>query len=155
VSAFTISRSAVIAAPPERVRARVDDFHAWRAWSPWEELDPKLRRSYTGAERGVGAAYAWEGNRKAGAGSMEIVAATPESLTIELRFLKPWRATNQVVFSFAPDGPATHVTWTMTGEHTGVAKLFGRFINLEKLVGPDLEKGLAKLKALAEATETA
>ena len=155
MSAFTISRSATIAAPPEQVRARVEDFHAWRAWSPWEDLDPNLRRSYTGPERGVGARYAWEGNRKAGAGSMEVVAATPESLTVELRFLKPWRATYQVVFSFAPDGPATHVTWTMTGEHTGMAKLFARFINLEKLVGPDLEKGLTRLKVLAEETEPA
>jgi hypothetical protein len=155
VSAFTISRSAVIAAPPEQVRVRVEDFHAWRTWSHWEELDPNLRRSYTGADKGVGATYAWEGNRKAGAGSMEIVAATPESLTIELRFLKPWRATNQVVFSFAPDGPATHVTWTMTGEHTGMAKLFARFFNVEKLVGPDLEKGLTKLKVLAEGSKPA
>ncbi|MFL6134279.1 MAG: SRPBCC family protein [Nocardioidaceae bacterium] len=150
MSAFTISRSTAIAAAPEQVRARVEDFHAWRAWSPWEDLDPKLSRSYTGPERGVGATYAWEGNRKAGAGSMEITAATPVSLTIVLRFLKPWRATNQVVFTFAPDGADTHVTWTMTGTHTGLAKLFARFINVEKLIGPDLEKGLARLKELAE-----
>ena len=155
MSAFTISRSVTIAASPSEVRAHVDDFRAWRAWSPWEDLDPNLDRHYRGAERGVGASYAWRGNRKAGAGSMEMVAATPESLTIELRFLKPWRATNQVVFTFAPEGAGTHVTWTMSGTHTGIAKLFARFMNLEKLVGPDLEKGLASLKAVSESPANA
>jgi hypothetical protein len=155
MSAFTISRSVTIAASPDLVRTHVDDFRAWREWSPWEDLDPRLERRYSGAERGVGAEYAWQGNRKAGAGSMEIVAATPESLTIELRFLKPWRATNQVVFTFAPEGTGTHLTWTMSGTHTGLAKLFNRFLDLEKLVGPDLEKGLAKLRAVSESPSTA
>ena len=150
MSAFTISRSTTIAAPPDEVRAHVEDFREWRHWSPWEDLDPNLRRTYTGPEKGVGATYAWEGSRKAGAGSMEITAATPESLMIELRFLKPWRATHQVVLTFAPEGTGTHATWTMTGTHAGLAKLFARFINVEKLIGPDFDKGLAKLKQLAE-----
>lgn len=150
MSAFTISRSTTIDAPPAAVRAHVEDFRSWQQWSPWEDLDPHLRRTYSGAEHGVGARYAWEGNRKAGAGSMEITAATPESLSIELAFLKPWRATNQVVFTFAPEGSGTHVTWTMSGAHAGLAKPFARFINVEKLIGPDFEKGLARLKRLAE-----
>jgi hypothetical protein len=154
MSSFAVTRSAVVAARPETVRALVEDFRAWRQWSPWEDLGD-LRRTYTGAESGVGARYAWEGGRRAGAGSMEIVAATPESVRIELQFLKPWRATNQVDFTFAPAGEGTQVTWTMTGTHTGVAKLFARFVNADKLVGPDFEKGLAKLKALAEASGTA
>jgi hypothetical protein len=153
MSAFTVSRSTTIAAPPETVRAHVNDFRAWRQWSPWEELDPNLSRSYTGAEHGVGAHYAWRGNRKAGAGSMEITASTPDSLSIELVFLKPWRATNQVVFLFAPEGPdgsATRVTWTMSGAHTGVGRLFALFMNFDKFIGRDFEKGLAKLKELSE-----
>lgn len=150
MSAFTISRSTTVAAPPAAVRAHVEDFRSWRQWSPWEDVDPNLTRSYTGAEHGVGARYAWKGNRKAGTGAMEIVAATPESLRIELEFERPWQATNDVVFTFAPEGDGTHVTWTMSGSHTGMAKLFARFMNLEKLVGPDFEKGLARLKQVAE-----
>jgi hypothetical protein len=150
VSAFTVSRSTTIAAAPATVRALVADFRSWRAWSPWEDLDPGLTRTYTGAESGVGARYAWVGNRKAGAGSMEIVAATPESLRIALEFLKPWRASNDVVFTIVPEGAGTHVTWTMSGTHVGLAKVFARFVDPDKLVGPDFEKGLAKLKTLAE-----
>jgi uncharacterized protein YndB with AHSA1/START domain len=150
MSAFTISRSTTIAAPPEAVRAHIEDFRSWRQWSPWEDLDPHLARSYTGAEHGVGARYDWRGNRKAGAGSMEIIAATPDSVSIELVFLKPWRATNQVVFVFAPEGAGTRVTWTMTGTRTGFAKLLARFVDFDKLIGKDFEKGLARLKELSE-----
>jgi hypothetical protein len=150
VSAFTVSRSTTIAAAPAAVRALVEDFRSWRTWSPWEDLDPGLTRTYSGSESGVGARYAWAGNRKAGAGSMEIVASTPESLRIALEFLKPWRASNDVVFTIVPEGTGTHVTWTMSGTHAGLAKVFARFVDTDKLVGPDFEKGLARLKELAE-----
>jgi hypothetical protein len=150
MSSYTVSRSETIGAPPDAVRALVNDFHLWQQWSPWEDLDPNLTRTYGGAASGVGAQYSWEGNRKAGSGAMEIIAATPESMRIELNFLRPWRATSEVVFTFADEGAGTHVTWTMTGTNTGLAKLFARFINFDKLVGTDFEKGLARLKELAE-----
>lgn len=151
MSTFTISRSTTVDAPAGTVRSLVEDFRHWRGWSPWEDLDPALRRIYSGAESGVGSRYAWEGNRKAGAGSMEIVGATPESLRIELEFLKPWKASNDVVFSFAPEGTGTRVTWTMHGAHVGLARVFARLIDVDKLVGRDFEKGLARLKEQAEA----
>ena len=148
MSAFTISRSAVIAASPERVRVRVEDFHAWRAWSPWEELDPNLRRSYTGADKGVGATYAWEGNRKAGAGSMEITdVATPTALGLRLSFLKPFKAENRIDFDLRPEGDRTRVTWRLTGAAKGVTKVFARFGMFDRWVGKDFEKGLARLRA--------
>lgn len=149
MSNFTVVRSTTIAAPPAAVHALVDDFHAWRGWSPWESLDANLARSYTGAETGVGANYAWVG-KKAGAGSMEITESTPDAIAITLRFLKPWKATNQVVFAFAPAPEGTAVSWTMTGEHRGVGRLFALFMSMDKMVGKDFEKGLAGLKALAE-----
>ena len=152
MAGFTISRTAIVDAPPRAVRPLVEDFRRWRDWSPWEDLDSDLRRTYSGADAGVGAHYAWAGNRKAGAGSMEIVAATPESLRITLEFLKPWRASNDVVFTLAPEGGGTRVTWTMHGSHAGIARLFARFVDVDKLVGRDFDRGLARLKQLAEAS---
>jgi hypothetical protein len=152
MSAFTISRTTTVDAPPGAVRAEIEDFRRWREWSPWEGLDAELERTYSGPESGVGAHYAWVGNRRAGAGSMEIVAVTPESVRIALEFLKPWKASNEAVFTLVPEGEGTRVTWTMNGEHAGVAKLFARFINMDKLIGRDFEKGLARLKAIAEAS---
>lgn len=147
---FEVIRTTSIAADPVRVHALVNDFHEWAAWSPWEDLDPDLRRTYSGADSGVGAHYAWAGNRKAGEGSMEITGSTPERIDIELSFLKPFKATNHVDLTLTPSDTGTDVSWRMTGEHKGLAKLVFGFMSMDKMVGPDFEKGLRQLKAVAE-----
>jgi len=150
MSHFDIARSTTISASPAEVHALVDDFHKWPTWSPWEDVDPALRRTYSGADSGVGAHYAWSGNRKAGSGSMEITSSTPEAIDLRLSFLKPWKATNDVRFTFVPVGEGTEVTWRMTGEQKGVAAVFGRVVNMDRLLGKDFEKCLSRLKATAE-----
>ena len=114
-------------------------------------LDPELRRDYGGPESGVGARYAWEGNRKAGKGNMEIVGSTPQRVEVRLAFEKPWKATNRVVFDLVPAGDgATDVTWRMLGTTTGIAALFSQVVSMDKMVGKDFEKGLARMKSAAE-----
>jgi hypothetical protein len=148
---FEVVRSTKIAAPAQRVHGLIDDFHAWRSWSPWEDADPALRREYGGSESGVGARYAWEGNRKAGKGNMEIVGSAPERIDVRLSFEKPFKATNEVVFSLVPTGDdATEVTWRMSGTQRGLAAIFTKFMSMDRLVGKDFEKGLARMKAAAE-----
>lgn len=151
MSRFEVVRSITVEAEPARVHALVADFTAWTAWSPWEGLDPDLQRTYTGPDAGPGAHYAWQGNRKAGAGSMEITSATPERIDVRLSFLKPWKATSDVTFELAPTESDTEVTWRMHGENTGMAAVVARVVPMDKLVGKDFEKGLARLKAVAEA----
>lgn len=147
---FTITRTTSIAANPATIHGLVDDFHEWSKWSPWEDLDPAMQRSFSGPEKGVGAHYAWKGNRKAGEGSMEITGLAPDAVDIELRFLQPWNATNQVRLQLTPTASGTDVTWTMRGEHVGVMGLLSRVMPLDRMVGKDFEKGLARLKAVAE-----
>ncbi|MEO7454894.1 MAG: SRPBCC family protein [Gemmatimonadaceae bacterium] len=149
---FRIQRSLRINATPERIYPHIADFHKWTAWSPWENIDPALTRTYSGAESGVGAAYAWQGNKKVGEGSMEITkASAPHDLTIKLDFLKPFEAHNTTQFTLAPSGGATDVTWAMYGPSAFMSKMMGVFFNMEKFVGGDFEKGLAGLKTVAEA----
>lgn len=148
---YRVSRSTSIAADPALVHRFVNDLHEWTAWSPWEGIDPDLERTYSGAESGVGAHYAWSGNRKAGRGSMEITASTPERVVLTLTFLKPFASTSEVTFDLVSAGATTDVTWTMTGEQKGVMALFGKLVPMDKLVGKDFEKGLAQLKVAAEA----
>ncbi len=147
---FEVVRSTTIAAEPDRVHGLIDDFHQWRRWSPWEDVDPALRRDYSGPDSGVGARYAWEGNRKAGKGEMEILGSTPERIDVRLTFEKPWKATNRVAFELTPAGDTTGVTWRMTGTNTGFAALFSRFVSMDRMVGGDFDRGLARLKAAAE-----
>lgn len=148
---FRTVRSAVIAAEPARIYPHVDDFHRWAAWSPWEKLDPDLRRTFTGPVKGVGAMYAWEGNSKVGQGKMTILEADePSRLLIQLDFFKPFEAHNLAEFRFEPRPGGTEVTWTMSGANTFATKLMRTLVDMDKLVGKDFEAGLANLKQLAE-----
>jgi len=147
---YTVVRETHIAADPARVHALINDFHHWQQWSPWEGLDPALGREYSGAESGVGAHYAWQGNRKAGEGSMEIVGSNPHQIDVRLSFQKPWKAESDVSFAIIPDNGGTDVAWTMTGDNTGVAAVFAKVFNMDKLLGKDFDKGLARLKTAAE-----
>ncbi|NKY30941.1 SRPBCC family protein [Nocardia gamkensis] len=151
---FEVVRSAVVTAEPARVHRLINDFHKWVEWSPWEDLDPQLQRSYSGADSGVGARYAWSGNRKAGAGSMEIIGSADREIGVRLDFLKPMKATNMVTFILEPVETGTEVTWRMTGRQTGLMGVIGKFIPMDRFVGRDFEKGLARLQQAAT-TETA
>lgn len=148
---FTVERSTTIQAPPERVYEQVADFHNWSNWSPWEGMDPQMERVYSGAGAGTGAKYAWSGNRKVGQGRMEITDSTePQRVDIDLVFEKPWKTHNSTVFSIEQDGSGSRVTWSMTGPTTFMTKVMGLFRSVDQMVGPDFEKGLARLKATAE-----
>lgn len=152
---YSVERSITIAAPAEAIFPYIVDFHQWTLWSPWEGLDPSLERTYGGPTAAVGGSYAWKGNRKAGQGSMTVTdLVAPESVSVQLDFLKPFKASNQAVFTLGEDPAAagTVVKWTMTGENAGLAKLFAKVMPTDKLVGGDFEKGLAALKTVVEQT---
>jgi hypothetical protein len=148
---FTVQRAIAIDAPPERIYPLIADFKAWGAWSPWDKKDPAMKRSLSGAESGVGARYAWDGDRNVGQGSMEITEANaPSRVGLNLDFLKPFEAHNKVVFALQPQGQTTSVTWTMTGPVPFFAKIIHIFMNMDRMIGGDFEAGLKAMKAQAE-----
>lgn len=147
---FTVERSTTINAPAADIHARINDFHKWVDWSPWEGIDPNMNRTYTGPTSGVGSGYAWQGSRKVGSGNMSITKSTSDRVEIDLNFLKPFKANNQTVFAFTPDGAGTKVVWTMTGKMNLITKIMGIFMSMDKMVGKDFVKGLAALKTVSE-----
>ena len=152
-SEFRIERSAVIAAPAPAVFAQVDDFHNWEAWSPWAKLDPAAKNSFEGAPAGKGAAFSWAGNNKVGEGRMTITESRPnELIRIKLEFLKPFDATNTAEFTFRPEGERTAVTWSMYGHNNFISRAVFLFVNMDKALGGEFEKGLASMKSAAEAS---
>jgi uncharacterized protein YndB with AHSA1/START domain len=153
---FRVTRSATIAAPPAAVFEQVNDFHKWDAWSPWAKIDPACKNAFEGAAAGKGAMFAWDGNKKVGAGRMTVTdSQRPELIRINLEFLRPFKASNTTEFTFNPAGKGTTVTWNMSGKNNFMSKAFGLFVNCDNLVGKDFEKGLASLKAIVEATARA
>jgi uncharacterized protein YndB with AHSA1/START domain len=148
---FRVERSIVIDAPPAKIFPQLNSFHQWEAWSPWDKIDPTMKRSYSGAASGKGAVYGWEGNKNVGQGRMEIVETTPSSgLLIKIDFMKPFEGHNMVQFTLVPQGDATKVTQAMYGPSPFMTRLMGLFFSTDKMVGPKYEEGLASLKAIAE-----
>lgn len=148
---FRVQRSARINAPPARIFPLINDFHQWAAWSPFERLDPAITRTFSGAPIGHGAIYEWAGNRKVGAGRMEIIESTaPNRVATRLDFIRPMEARNVAEFTLRQHGEATDVTWAIFGPSPFAARMMGMFFNMNKLLGRDFERGLANLKALVE-----
>jgi len=149
---YRIVRHGSISAPADTVFGYINDFHKWPVWSPWEKLDPDMKRSHAGPTSGVGSRYTWSGNRKAGAGSMEITDSVPnQRIAIDLQFERPFKARNPTEFTFAPSADGVKVTWTITGHNNFIAKAFCVFVDMDQTVGKDFEQGLATLKTAAEA----
>ncbi len=148
---FSVRRAATLKAPPERIFPLINDFHQWGSWSPWEHKDPAMKRTYSGADSGKGAVYAWDGNKNVGSGRMEILEASPPSkVVIKLDFFAPFEAHNTAEFTMLPQGDATNLTWVMHGPLVFMAKVMHVFINMDKMIGKDFEAGLANIKTISE-----
>lgn len=148
---FQVQRAATIKAPPDKIFAQINDFNRWREWSPWEKKDPAMKRTQGATSSGVGATYAWDGNKDVGQGSMTIVeSVAPSRVAINLDFVKPFEAHNRVEFTLESRGDTTQVTWTMRGPVPYISKIIHLFFDIDRMVGGDFEAGLAGIKAIAE-----
>jgi len=157
---YRVERSQKIDAPAEVVYAHLDNFKSWTAWSPWEKRDPAMKKAFDGPASGVGAGYAWEGNKDVGQGRMTITESKPPrggsneaaELSIRLEFIKPFASVATSGFVVKPEGDkASTATWSMEGRNNLMGKAFGIFMNMDKMIGGDFENGLASLKTVAEA----
>ncbi len=154
-STYHVERSATISATPEVVYGHVSDFNKWGAWSPWSKLDPKMKITYGGTQGSVGATYAWVGNDDVGSGKMTMTGLDPSKrIDIKLEFFKPFESLAKNGFTFESAGKETKVTWFMDGTNDFMGKAFSLFMNMDKMIGADFEKGLADMKKVAEAAPT-
>ena len=148
---FSVQRATAVRAPPETIFSLINDFHRWGTWSPYENKDPAMKRSYSGADSGKGAVYGWEGNKNVGSGRMEILdASAPSKIVIKLDFFTPFEGHNTAEFTMLPQGDATSVTWLMHGPAPFMSKVMQVFMNMDSMIGKDFEIGLANLKRLTE-----
>lgn len=150
-SEFTVSRSITVDAPPSAVFPHVNDLRKWEAWSPWAKLDPDAKTTFEGPAAGTGAVMAWDGNKNIGAGRMTITASrADEAVRLQLDFVRPFKGTSTSSFDFKAEGGKTLVVWGMQGKNNFMGKVMGLFMNCEKMVGEQYEKGLNQIKAVAE-----
>lgn len=150
-NSFRVQRATSIQASPEKIFLLINDFHEWEAWSPWEKVDPAIKRDYSGVASGKGAVYEWNGNKDIGQGRMEIVELAPPSrLALKIDFIKPMEAHNTIEFTLTTQGDTTTLTQAMYGPSSYVHKLMGVFVSMDKMIGQKFAEGLANLKTLSE-----
>lgn len=152
---FHVERSLTINAPAASIYPHINNYKNWAAWSPWEKVDPNMKRTYSGPESGKGAKYAWVGNADVGEGDMEIIESDPSKIVIKLHFVKPFEGTDTATFTMQPEGDATKVTWGMTGPSPFMCKVMQVFMNMDECCGKEFNKGLASLKEISENAKTA
>jgi hypothetical protein len=148
---YRVQRTTTIHAEPGRIFPHVNDLHSWSAWSPFDKLDPNMKKTFSGPASGKGAVCEWAGNARAGRGRMEIVDSTPPAtVVIKLNFIKPLKSHSTAEFMLVPKGNSTDVTWAMYGPVSLAMKIFQVFVNMDRMIGKDFERGLADLKSIAE-----
>jgi uncharacterized protein YndB with AHSA1/START domain len=146
---FAVSRDVFINAPPESVYERVADPRQWKDWSIWNQRDPAMAVTYSGAASGAGAVWAWKSATE-GDGRMSFTAVEPGRKVAYDLYFPDFGTTSRGELRFAPEGAGTKVTWTMNGD-MGSNPLYHWFaLFADRLVGKDFEGGLANLKVLAE-----
>jgi Polyketide cyclase / dehydrase and lipid transport len=152
---FQVQRTQRISASPDKIFPLINNIHSMNTWNPFAEADPEIKITYRGPDSGKGARYEWTGNSKVGQGSIEIIdVAAPSRVALRLDTLKPMEGHHTVVFTLAPNGSgtdaSTDVTWAMIGERPFIGKVMDAVFNMDRMVGGQFEKGLAKLRAIAE-----
>jgi hypothetical protein len=147
---FRVQRAMTIEAPPEKLVGILSDLRRGAEWSPYEKKDPAMKKAFSGPASGPGSKLDWDGNGDVGAGSLTVAEVTPAKITLNLAMTRPMNANNIVEYSLAPKGNATDMTWTLHGPMPLISKVMCVFMNLDKMLGADMERGLKDLKALAE-----
>ena len=148
-SAFSVQRSVEINATPKKVYDLVVEPKRWKDWSVWTRRDPDMRIIYSGPPFGMGAKWAWV-SKSEGTGSMEFTRVEPDRSVEYLLIFPDFNMKSTGALRLEPNGNATRVTWTNTGDVGGNPLKHYLAIMMDRMVGPDFEAGLANLKALAE-----
>jgi hypothetical protein len=147
---FHVERAIRIMATPDAIFPLINDFHRWDTWTPYNK-DPAMQKTYSGSAAGVGARYAWEGNKNVGQGEISIRATQPpRKLVFDLHMIKPFEGRNVASFSLDPDGDATRVTWSLDDKHNLMLKTMTIFMDMDNMIGKDFAVGLAQLKTVME-----
>lgn len=148
---FYLHRSITIHANRATVYEILSDFNRMIEWSPWAQLDPNCKYEYVGNPGEVGHAYSWKGNDKVGSGIMSFTEVIPDSmLAFSLKFIEPFESESDGRWILSDTTEGTRVVWTFHDRYGFVESIFMYFMDMDKWLGADYEKGLESLKEISE-----
>lgn len=149
---YKIYRDVVINKPKAEVFDYIRYLKNQKNYNYWVMIDPAKKEEFRGTDGTVGFVYAWNGNKQAGEGAQEIKNIVEgERVEVEIRFVRPFAGTSQTPFTVEEIAPGqTKVNWEMTSTMSYPMNAMQLFINMDKMLGKELEKSLEKLKSILE-----
>ncbi|MEI7504653.1 MAG: SRPBCC family protein [Paludibacter sp.] len=143
-------KSISIKAPIDSVWVKVNSLSALDKWSPWNDHDANMKKSWTGVDGTIGAVQSWE-SEIVGNGSQTISKIEKPSLfQTKLDFITPHESHGIAYVKLVSEGTTTKATWGMTSKMPYPINIMILFMNMEKTLGKDWDNGLSKLKKLSE-----
>lgn len=145
-----VERAVTIEAPPETIYGLIAEVGTWPAWTAWDEKrDPTVRYDFFGPASGVGAGYHWHGEEY-GEGRLVLRRSDPATGIEFDTVLDGGRYRSHGAIRLAAGEAGTRVTWVYAAElgRNPVGRYFG--LLMDRLIGPDLELSLERLKRKAE-----
>ncbi len=150
---FKVEREVVINKPKQEIFDYIKHLKNHDNFTVWAAMDPNMKKEYTGTDGTVGFSFIWASDHKqAGHGKQTITAIKEgEELDTEVHFLKPWDNIAHAYFKteLAEDSQ-TKVKWGIYNDVKYPMKVMRLFMNMDKMIGKDFDKGLAKLKEVME-----
>jgi hypothetical protein len=151
---FLVSRETVIQASPETIFPWINHSKKADSWMPWKDSDPGVTMTYSGPEEGVGSKSSWDSKGQMGTGEALVVESVPNTrVKTQLTYSKPFVMSQMAEMSLAPGANGTTVKWSVEGENTFFFRVLGTFMDCDKMIGGEFEKGLAKLKTQLESSK--
>jgi hypothetical protein len=146
-----VTREIIVNAPVASVFPHINNSEKANAWMPWAASDPSLKMNYSGPAEGVGSKASWESTGDMGTGEALVVDSVPnEYVKTKLTFVKPFQMEEMATLSVAPVEGGTKVSWNAVAEKPYLFRVVGLFMDCDKMVGGEFEKGLASLKTKLE-----
>lgn len=149
---YTVKRSALINKPKQEVFDYIKLLKNQENYNTWAMMDPSKKVEYKGTDGTVGFMSAWDSDKEAGKGEQEIVAITEGmQINFELRFIKPFEgiAYSDLVAQDV-DAGKTNVTWTFKGRTPYPFNLIHLFMNMDEMMGTEMDKSLTNLRSVLE-----
>jgi effector-binding domain-containing protein len=142
---YNVERSITIDAPRNIVYDQVRYFKNFTAWSPWSNLDPAMSYEISSPDGEIGSVYSWSGNNSVGVGSLTNTALSDDRIEQALDFTAPRESHDLTYYTFEETPEGVKVTWGLDGSMARPMNLMGLFMNLDKIIGQDFERGLNNL----------
>lgn len=149
---FRAEKEVVINKPKQDVFNYIKHLKNQNEYGVWAKKDPNIKQDYTGTDGTVGFTSSWKGNSEVGEGSQSITKIEEgQRMEMELHFIKPFDSRSPAWMTTEEVSPTqTKVKWGMSGNMVYPFNILGLFMNMNEMIGKDLQTGLDNMKNILE-----